>query len=161
MVRGLLRCGKLQEIPFLDEERLQELDVFNHFSQEVDASETIVSLFRKQAQKTPDAPAVCFENRCFSYAEADSLSDRIAAAIAAQAGAGRAEAEIQLARATRLPTIKLQAQVRGDIDRGRQRFQCGAEKALAGRVVLDQQQAWRGALSVRIHLLPPCQPCQA
>ena len=84
VVRGLLQYQNIQEVPFTDGDRLQELDGFNHFSLKVDAAETIVSLFRKQARKTPDAPAVSFEDVTVSYGEADALSDRIAAAVAAR-----------------------------------------------------------------------------
>jgi len=82
VVRGLLQHEKLCEVPFTDGLRLEQLNSFNHYSQKVDTTQTIVSLFRKQAQKTPDAPAVSFEGTAVSYRDADTLSDRIAAAIA-------------------------------------------------------------------------------
>ena len=84
VVRGLLQHEKLNEVPFVDGDRLKELMGFNHYSQKVDTTQTIVSLFRAQAQKTPDAPAVCYEDFKCTYAEADALTDRIAAAIAAK-----------------------------------------------------------------------------
>ena len=84
VVRGLLEHEKLTEVPFVDGERLKELKSLNHFTQKVDHSETIVSLFRKQAQKTPDAPAVRYQDYTCTYAQADALTDRIAAAIAAK-----------------------------------------------------------------------------
>ena len=84
VVRGLLEHHKLSEVPFVDGERLKELEGFNHFTQEVDASQTIVSLFRRQAQKTPDAPAVCYQDYTCTYAQADALTDRIASAISAR-----------------------------------------------------------------------------
>ena len=84
VVRGLLLHEKLCEVPFVDGDRLKELENFNHYSQKVDTTQTIVSLFRAQAKKTPDAPAVCYEDFTCTYAQADALSDRIAAAIAAR-----------------------------------------------------------------------------
>jgi amino acid adenylation domain-containing protein len=84
VVRGLLKHEKLSEIPFVDGARLNELQDFNHYSQPVDGRQTIVSLFRAQAKKTPDAPAVRYEDFACTYAEADALTDRIAAAIAAK-----------------------------------------------------------------------------
>ena len=84
VVRGLLVHERLNEVPFVDGDRLKELENFNHFTQKVDHTQTIVSLFRAQARKTPDAPAVRYENFACSYAQADALSDRIAAAIAAR-----------------------------------------------------------------------------
>ncbi len=84
VVRGLLQHEKLNEVPFVDGARLEELEGFNHYSQEVDGSQTIVSIFREQARKTPDAPAVRYEDFSCTYAQADALTDRIAAAIAAK-----------------------------------------------------------------------------
>ena len=84
VVRGLLKHEKLNEVPFVDGDRLKELESFNHFTQKVDTTQTIVSLFREQARKTPDAPAVCYEDFTCTYAQADALTDRIAAAIAAK-----------------------------------------------------------------------------
>ena len=84
VVRGLLAHEKLCEVPFVDGERLKELESFNHYSLKVDESQTIVSLFRRQAQKTPDAPAVCYQDYTCTYAQANALTDRIAAAIAAR-----------------------------------------------------------------------------
>ena len=84
VVRGLLEHEKLNEVPFVDGERLQQLNSFNHYTQEVDTTQTIVSLFRRQARKTPDAPAVCYQDYTCTYAQADALTDRIAAAIAAR-----------------------------------------------------------------------------
>jgi len=84
VVRGLLKNERLQTIQFTDGERLAELDGFNHFTQKVDASQTVVSLFRRQAKDNPDAPAVSYEGTTLTYAETDALTDRIAAAIAAR-----------------------------------------------------------------------------
>ena len=81
VVRGLLKDNPLTEIPYVDGERLQQLDGFNHYTQEVDLSETIVTLFRKQAHATPDAPAVLFEGKTVSYKELDSITDALAARI--------------------------------------------------------------------------------
>ena len=83
-VRGLLKHDKLNEVPFVDGDRLKEPDSFNHFTQKVDTTQTVVSLFREQAGKTPDAPAVHFEDFTGTYAQVDALTDRIAAAIAAK-----------------------------------------------------------------------------
>ena len=81
VVRGLLKNGALTEIPFVDGQRLQQLDGFNHYTQEVDLSETVVSLFRKQAKATPDAPAVLFDGKTISYEELDRITDALAARI--------------------------------------------------------------------------------
>ena len=87
-VRGLLGQGSTAGIPLVDGERLQELDSFNHYFQEVDPHATIVSLFREQAKKTPDLQSVSFEGTQLTYAQLDALTDRIAARISAM-GLGR------------------------------------------------------------------------
>ena len=84
VVRGLLQNECLHTVPFTDGERLADLDGFNHYTQEVDTTQTVVSLFRRQAEKYPDAPAVSYEDVTLTYAQTDALTDRIAAAIAAR-----------------------------------------------------------------------------
>ncbi|MBQ7709322.1 MAG: amino acid adenylation domain-containing protein [Bacteroidales bacterium] len=81
VVRGLLKDVPLTEIPFVDGERLKELDGFNCYTQEVDLSQTVVDLFRKQAKATPDAPAVLFDGKTISYKELDEYTDALAAKI--------------------------------------------------------------------------------
>jgi len=81
VVRGLLKDVPLTEIPFVDGERLKELDGFNSYTQEVDLSQTVVDLFRKQAKATPDAPAVLFDGKTISYKELDEYTDALAAKI--------------------------------------------------------------------------------
>ena len=81
VVRGMLKDVKLTEIPFVDGERLKELDGFNCYTQEVDLSQTVVDLFRKQAKATPDAPAVLFDGKTISYKELDVYTDSLAAKI--------------------------------------------------------------------------------
>ena len=81
VTRGLLKDCPLTEIPFVDGDSLRELDSFNSYTQEVDLSETVVSLFRKQAKATPDAPAVLFMGKTISYKELDRITDSLAARI--------------------------------------------------------------------------------
>jgi len=107
VVRGLLQHEKLNEVPFVDGERLKELEGFNHFSQKVDTTQTIVSLFRKQAQKTPDAPAVCYEGFTCTYAQADALTDRIAAAIAAKGLKNEDVVSVLIGRSQWMPLASL------------------------------------------------------
>ena len=84
LMRGMLQEGPLDALSLVDGERIQLLDGFNNFRQDVDTKQTIVSLFRRQAAATPDAPAVLFENTTLTYGELDRTTDRLAAAIAAQ-----------------------------------------------------------------------------
>ncbi len=76
--RGLLQDRPLTEIPFVDGERLKELDGFNAYTQEVDLSLTVVDLFRRQAKATPDAPAVLFGGKTISYGDLDRITDSLA-----------------------------------------------------------------------------------
>ena len=87
-VRQLLADGPLDKVSFVDGARLETLDAFNHFTQPVDAQATIVSLFREQATRTPDAPAVVFSDNVLTYGQLDAVTDRIATDIARR-GLGR------------------------------------------------------------------------
>ncbi|MBQ9304285.1 non-ribosomal peptide synthetase, partial [Butyrivibrio sp.] len=44
----------------------------------LDSGETIVSMFRRRASETPDAPAVVYNGRSFTYGELDALTDALA-----------------------------------------------------------------------------------
>ncbi len=68
----------LMDVELTDDEQRQELSGFNATDSPYDESQTIVSLFRKQAAMTPDRPAVVFGERCLSYRETDAVSERIA-----------------------------------------------------------------------------------
>ena len=87
VIRGLLKYPRLSEIPFVDGENLQELDGFNHYTKEVDLTQTVVDRFRQQARLTPDAPAVLFDGKTLSYRELDLFTDSLAAKIL-EAGLG-------------------------------------------------------------------------
>ncbi|MCR5709378.1 MAG: amino acid adenylation domain-containing protein [Bacteroidales bacterium] len=88
VMRGLLADGPLEAVPLVDGAVLANLDGFNHFSQEVDTSQTIVSLFRAQAGATPDSLAVAYGNTTLTYRQLDQVSDRIASDISRR-GLGR------------------------------------------------------------------------
>ncbi len=78
----------LTGISLLDEERTKVLDSFNETSVEYDASETIVSLFRRRVAENPDKPAVVYEDKVLTYREVDAISEKIAGKILAL-GLGR------------------------------------------------------------------------
>ena len=63
------------------EKQLEILDSFNETEQEYDDTQTIVSLFRKQVQETPDNLAVVYKDKQYTYRQVDEISDRIAAHI--------------------------------------------------------------------------------
>ena len=78
----------LTGISLLDEKRTEILDSFNETAVEYDASETIVSLFRRRAAEYPDKPAVVYEDKVLTYREVDAISEKIAGKILAL-GLGR------------------------------------------------------------------------
>ncbi len=47
-------------------------------------TQTVASLFRKQAKETPENIAVVYKDKRYTYAEVDALSDRIAAFVASR-----------------------------------------------------------------------------
>ncbi|MBR4519856.1 MAG: amino acid adenylation domain-containing protein [Paludibacteraceae bacterium] len=71
----------LRSVSLLDDEQAELLDSFNHTKVDYDDSQTILSLFRAQVQKTPDNIAVIFRDTRITYRELDELTDRIAGAL--------------------------------------------------------------------------------
>ena len=88
---GMLKAENTSEVPFVDAASLEELDSFNHYFQKVDTSETVVSLFRKQAAATPGAVALISGGKTWTFAEVDAVSDRVAAYVSSL-GFGREQA---------------------------------------------------------------------
>ena len=82
VIEGFLAQELLSDVDITTAAQIDSLDAFNQTDVDYDDSQTIVSLFRRQAAATPSAMALVYEDRRFTYAEVDDLSDRIAAAIA-------------------------------------------------------------------------------
>ena len=78
VVEGFLAKEYLRDISIISPEQVRLLDTFNDTDQPYDESQTIVSLFRRQAQSAPDKTAVVFRENRYTYKEVDELSDRIA-----------------------------------------------------------------------------------
>lgn len=83
IVSGFLTQEYLRDICLTSEKQLEILDSFNETEQEYDDTQTIVSLFRKQVQETPDNLAVVYKDKQYTYRQVDEISDRIAAHISA------------------------------------------------------------------------------
>ena len=83
VVEGMLTKELLADINLATPSQVALLDVFNQTDAPYDDTQTIVSLFCRQAKMTPDNIAVVFKDRQYTYAQVDALSDRIAAYIAA------------------------------------------------------------------------------
>ncbi len=78
VVKGFLSQERLCDVGITTASQVSLLDSFNQKDAAYDDTQTIVSLFRKQAQATPDAIAVVYKDRQYTYAEVDRISDRIA-----------------------------------------------------------------------------------
>ena len=70
--------ASLTSVSLLNRKQVELLDSFNNTDIPYNDSETIVSLFCRQAKTTPDNIAVVYHEKKISYREVDELSDRIA-----------------------------------------------------------------------------------
>ena len=68
----------LTNITLTDARDMEQLDSFNDTDVPFDDTQTVVSLFCRQAKSTPDAEAVVFKDHRYTYAQVDEISDRIA-----------------------------------------------------------------------------------
>ena len=84
VVEGFLSKEYLRDICIATKSQEELLDSFNNNDKPFDDTQTIVSLFRRQAKATPDKTAVVFKDKQFTYAELDAVSDRIAGYIASK-----------------------------------------------------------------------------
>jgi amino acid adenylation domain-containing protein len=84
VLEGFISQQYLRDIDIATTAQVSLLDSFNQTDVDYDADATIVSLFRKQVEATPDALAVVYLDKRFTYAQVDKISDRIAAHIASK-----------------------------------------------------------------------------
>ena len=84
VVEGFLSQTYLCEIDIATASQLAALNSFNQTDVDYDDTQTIVSLFRRQAKATPEKTAVVYKEKRFTYAEVDEISDRIAGYIASK-----------------------------------------------------------------------------
>ena len=84
VVEGFLTQQYLRDVNITTTSQTVLLDSFNDTDRPYDDTQTVVSLFRRQAQATPDAEAVVFKDHRYTYAQVDELSDRIAGYIASR-----------------------------------------------------------------------------
>lgn len=89
IIRGLLESynkvlsemlgkEKLSEIEMLTDAQLEKLDRENHFEFDYEITD-IVTMFRRQAEKTPDNIAVVYLDHRYTYKEIDRITENIAA----------------------------------------------------------------------------------
>ena len=84
VVEGFLAKEKLIDIDIASASQVTLLDSFNQNDVDYDNTQTLVSLFRHQAKATPQNIAVVYQEKRYTYAEVDEISDRIAGYIAAK-----------------------------------------------------------------------------
>ena len=84
VLEGFLVKEYLREVDITTTSQIKTLDSFNLTDVEYDDTQTIVSLFRRQAKETPQSIAVVYKDKRYSYAEVDEISDRIAGCIASK-----------------------------------------------------------------------------
>ena len=82
VVKGFMAEELLRDIDIATAAQVDVLDGFNQTDVDYDNSQTIVSLFCRQAKATPQNVAVVYQDKQFTYAEVDEMSDRIASHIA-------------------------------------------------------------------------------
>ena len=78
VVSAMLTCERLCDIDITTPAQVELLDGFNQNDVDYDATQTIVSLFCRQAKATPHNTAVVYKDRRYTYAEVDAISSRIA-----------------------------------------------------------------------------------
>jgi surfactin family lipopeptide synthetase C len=81
LLQGIINCpeGRLAELPLLtDEERRQLLVEWNDTASDYPEDKTLPELFEMQVQRTPDAVAVAFEDRRFTYRELNKRANQLA-----------------------------------------------------------------------------------
>ena len=78
VLEELLHCEKLSEIDMLTDRQREKLDNENHFEFDYEITD-LVTMFRRQAEKTPDNTAVVYLDRSYTYQEVDRLTENIAA----------------------------------------------------------------------------------
>ena len=87
---SLSEAEALNKVRAVSAETLQRLDRFNDNKREYDRKSTIVDLFRQRAAEFPEHTAVIYEERSYTYAQVEEMSDRLAAYLARQ-GLGRGD----------------------------------------------------------------------
>ncbi len=81
IIKEFLTKEQLCEISILDAEDEQTIREFNKTSSPVCFENTVVEMFRKQAEKAPENTAVVYLDKSLTYGQLDEESDRIAAYI--------------------------------------------------------------------------------
>ena len=84
VIEGMLTLQCLCDIDITTASQVEILDSFNQTDVPYDTTQTIVSLFLRQVEATPDNIAVVYKDKSFTYREVDDISNRIAADISSR-----------------------------------------------------------------------------
>ena len=68
----------LNEIEIADEAAVRQIEVFNQTEFAYDRNQTVIDLFRDQAQRHPDHTALVYLEKKYTYKELDEITDRLA-----------------------------------------------------------------------------------
>lgn len=90
ILQSMPKAHKLAEVAITPAETLALLDSFNQTEHEYDRQATLVAQFQAMARKVPDNTAVIYEDRSYTYAQVEELSDKLAYHIHQQ-GLGRGD----------------------------------------------------------------------
>lgn len=82
--------NNLSDIDMLTAAQLEKLDAENHFEFDYEITD-IVTMFRRQVEKTPDNTAVVYLDRTYTYKETDRITENIAAFLQSK-GVGKNQA---------------------------------------------------------------------
>ena len=86
VVRTLMESDELSQVSLTGEEEWKILDSFNApWDLDFDKTDTVVSVFRRNAKQQPDKVAAVFKDKAYTYKELDELTDRLAAKLYAHA----------------------------------------------------------------------------
>ena len=85
----------LRSISLIDSAGISLLDSFNQTAVDYDDTQTIVSLFRRQAAETPDNLAVIYHDVHLTYKEVDEKTDTIAALVQSKIGIATGEESLE------------------------------------------------------------------
>lgn len=107
IVKGFAECGTFREISLQSEQDCVQITRFNQTERPLPAGESIVSMFRQQAARTPENTAVVYKDARLTYAQVEALTDRIAAALHAR-GVGKGDfVPVLLPRCAWMPVAAL------------------------------------------------------
>ncbi|MBR5394150.1 MAG: amino acid adenylation domain-containing protein [Bacteroidaceae bacterium] len=86
VVSTLMESENLSEVSLTGKEEWKMLDSFNaDWDLDFDKTDTVVSVFRRNAKNQPDKVAAVFKDKAYTYRELDKLTDQLAAKLYAHA----------------------------------------------------------------------------